>query len=58
MSQPLLLKQLSVSIVFAQAGSVKAAVDCCVLLGEWELAVKLAEEHRLPQIGGLLAKYA
>eukprot|EP00455_Lapot_gusevi_P052316 TRINITY_DN7948_c0_g1_i9.p1 TRINITY_DN7948_c0_g1~~TRINITY_DN7948_c0_g1_i9.p1 ORF type:complete len:468 (-),score=115.61 TRINITY_DN7948_c0_g1_i9:23-1399(-) len=43
---------------FLRAQNVKAAVDCCVLLNQWDQAVELAESHHLPQIEGLLAKYA
>jgi len=43
---------------FQKAGDVKAAIDTCVLLNQWEEAVKLAEEGGFAQIEGLLAKYA
>lgn len=43
---------------FLKAGDVKAAVDCCVLLNQWDQAVELAETHEFPQIEGLLGKYA
>lgn len=43
---------------FLRAGDTKAAVDACVLLNDWEAAVKLAAEHDFPQIVGLLDKYA
>ncbi|EQC32501.1 hypothetical protein SDRG_09827 [Saprolegnia diclina VS20] len=36
---------------------VKAAIDSCVLLNEWERAVALAETHNFPQIESVLAKY-
>lgn len=36
----------------------KAAVDCCVLLNQWDQAVGLAEAHTFPQIQTLLASYA
>jgi WD repeat-containing protein 35 len=29
---------------------VKAAIDCCVLLNQWDKAVQLAEEHDFPQV--------
>ncbi len=41
-----------------QGGDVKQAVDCCVLLNEWDQAVTLAEQQNFPQIEGLLTKYA
>jgi hypothetical protein len=34
------------------------AIDCCVLLNQWDSAISLAEEHDFPQIDGLLTKYA
>ncbi len=43
---------------FLKSGNVKAAIDCCVLLNQWDSAVELAEAHNFPQIEGLLAKYA
>lgn len=43
---------------FLRGNDVKAAIDCCVLLNRWDQAVLLAEEHDLPQIEGLLSKYA
>ena len=43
---------------FLKFGDVKAAIDCCVLLNQWDEAVGLAQEHQFPQIEGLLAKYA
>jgi WD repeat-containing protein 35 len=43
---------------FLKAGSVKAAVDCCVLLNQWDRAVELAQEHDFPQIESLLSEYA
>jgi WD repeat-containing protein 35 len=41
-----------------KAGNVKAAVDCCVLLNQWDRAVQLAQEHNFPQIESLLSEYA
>ena len=43
---------------FTKGGDVKRAVDCCVLLNQWDQGVALAEAHNLPQINALLAKYA
>lgn len=43
---------------YLKAGEVRAAIDCCVLLHQWDTAVRLAEEHNFPQIEGLLAKAA
>lgn len=39
-------------------GDLKRAVDVCVLLNYWDLAVELAESHNFVQIEGLLSKYA
>uniref|UniRef100_A0A061SDB5 Wd repeat-containing protein 35 isoform x2 n=1 Tax=Tetraselmis sp. GSL018 TaxID=582737 RepID=A0A061SDB5_9CHLO len=45
-------------LAFTKGGDVKRAVDCCVLLNQWDQGVALAERHNFPQISGLLAKYA
>ena len=33
-----------------QAGDTKKAIDCCVLLNQWDQAVTLAQQHNFPQI--------
>ena len=43
---------------FLKAGDTKKAIDCCVLLNQWDQAVTLAQQHNFPQIEGLLSKYA
>jgi WD repeat-containing protein 35 len=43
---------------FLKSGDIKAAVDCCVVLNQWDSAVELAEAHNFPQIDMLLSKYA
>jgi WD repeat-containing protein 35 len=43
---------------YLKAGDVKGAVDCSVMLNQWDRAIELAEKHKLPQIEGLLSKYA
>jgi len=43
---------------YVKFGDVKKAIDCCVLLNEWNLAVELAEQHNFLQIEQLLQKYA
>mmetsp|Transcript_25379 Transcript_25379/g.58463 ORF Transcript_25379/g.58463 Transcript_25379/m.58463 type:complete len:1193 (+) Transcript_25379:116-3694(+) len=43
---------------FLRGNDVKAAIDCCVLLNNWDTAVTLAEQHDFPQIESLLTKYA
>ncbi len=43
---------------YTKLGDHKAAIDCCVLLNQWDLAVSLAEEYKFGQIQGLLTKYA
>jgi WD repeat-containing protein 35 len=45
-------------IAFLKAGDAKAAIDCCVLLNQWDQAVELAEQHSHTQIEGLLTRYA
>lgn len=43
---------------FVKFGDVKRAIDCCVLLNQWHLAVELAEANGLVQIEPLLQRYA
>merc|ERR1712187_164177 len=43
---------------YMKLGDVKSAVECCVLLNEWDLAIDLAKRERFPQIEELLSKYA
>eukprot|EP00746_Dinoflagellata_sp_MGD_P003051 gnl/MRDRNA2_/MRDRNA2_105954_c0_seq1.p1 gnl/MRDRNA2_/MRDRNA2_105954_c0~~gnl/MRDRNA2_/MRDRNA2_105954_c0_seq1.p1 ORF type:complete len:1217 (-),score=242.16 gnl/MRDRNA2_/MRDRNA2_105954_c0_seq1:227-3877(-) len=43
---------------YMRGGDVKAAIDVCVLLNQWDLAVNLAQQQNFQQIEGLLAKYA
>ncbi|KAJ3028245.1 UNVERIFIED_CONTAM: WD repeat-containing protein 35 [Siphonaria sp. JEL0065] len=43
---------------YIKAGDVKLAIDTCVQLNKWNLAVELAEAHRFQGIEALLAKYA
>merc|ERR1740117_1782570 len=43
---------------FVRVGDVKKAVDTCVLLNQWDLAVNLAQQKNFQQIEGVLAKYA
>jgi len=51
------LCQAAVS-AFVKFGDVKKAIDCCVLLNQWNLAVELAEQNNFVQIEQLLARYA
>lgn len=43
---------------YLKANQVKKAVDCCILLNQWDKAVELAEKHNFFQIGNLLNRYA
>ena len=43
---------------YQKAGNVKKALDCCVLLNQWNLAVEIAEKNGFVQIEGLLSMYA
>ena len=43
---------------FTRQGDVKRAIDCCVLLNQWHLAVELAEQKNFVQIEQLLARMA
>jgi len=46
------------SQAYLRAGDVKGAMDCCVALNQWDRAIDLAEKHKMPQIEGLLSRYA
>jgi WD repeat-containing protein 35 len=35
---------------FVKFGDVKRAIDCCVLLNQWNQAVELAEQNNFVQI--------
>eukprot|EP00727_Mastigamoeba_balamuthi_P004271 m51a1_g13841 hypothetical protein (1211) ;mRNA; r:520608-525261 len=43
---------------FLKANDLKAAVDCCIHLNDWDRGIDLAEHHNVPQIESLLAQYA
>lgn len=43
---------------YLKMGDVKRAIDCCVLLNQWNQAVELAEQHNFLQIEQLLQRYA
>eukprot|EP00794_Sanderia_malayensis_P012081 gene12081-13325_t len=43
---------------FVKSSKVKEAIDCCVLLNQWDLAIDLAKQHNVKEIDSLLAKYA
>ena len=43
---------------YLRDGDVKAAIDSCVVLNQWDKAVELAERHNFQQIEALLGKYA
>ncbi|KAJ3081113.1 WD repeat-containing protein 35, partial [Rhizoclosmatium hyalinum] len=43
---------------YIKAGDVKSAIDTCVQLNRWNMAVDLAEAHRFQGIESLLATYA
>ena len=43
---------------YVRGGDVKKAIDCCVLLNQWNQAVELAEQHNFLQIEQLLQRYA
>lgn len=48
----------SAAKAFLKFGDVKKAIDCCVLLNQWNTAVELAEQHNFVQIEQLLQRYA
>jgi len=43
---------------YLKMGDVNRAIDCCVLLNQWNQAVELAEQHNFLQIEQLLQRYA
>ena len=43
---------------YIKFGDIKRAIDCCVLLNQWNQAVELAEQNNFLQIEALLQKYA
>ncbi|KAH9492608.1 WD repeat-containing protein 35 [Bulinus truncatus] len=43
---------------FTKCNRVKAAIDCCVHLNQWNTAIELAKAHNVREIDMLLAKYA
>ncbi|KAK3238460.1 WD repeat-containing protein 35 [Cymbomonas tetramitiformis] len=45
-------------IAFQKGADIKAAIDCCVLLNQWDQAVELAEKNDFGQIEAVLSKYA
>jgi WD repeat-containing protein 35 len=44
--------------VFVKAQNVKAAVDVCVKLNQWDEGIRLAKQHNLAYVDQLLAKQA
>lgn len=43
---------------YLKAGNVRGAIDCCVLLNQWNQAIELAEKNNFVQIEALLSRYA
>ncbi|EDO46375.1 predicted protein [Nematostella vectensis] len=43
---------------YSKTNKIKEAIDCCVQLNEWDLAIQLAKAHDVKEIDKLLAKYA
>ncbi|CAG5134548.1 unnamed protein product, partial [Candidula unifasciata] len=43
---------------YTKCNRVKAAIDCCVHLNQWNTAIELAKTHNVQEIDMLLAKYA
>lgn len=42
---------------YIRAGKSKPAIDCCILLNQWDRAIEIAEQFGFQQIEGLLVKY-
>lgn len=45
-------------LAYIKCNKVKAAIDCCVALNQWNMAINLAQKHNIKEIDTLLAKYA
>jgi WD repeat-containing protein 35 len=43
---------------FIRSGHVRSAVDACVYLNHWDLAIQLAKRFQLKEISHLLSQYA
>ena len=43
---------------YLKGGNVRSAIDCCVLLNQWNQAIELAEKNNFVQIEALLSRYA
>ncbi|XP_076333007.1 intraflagellar transport protein Oseg4 isoform X2 [Tachypleus tridentatus] len=43
---------------YTKANKIKAAIECCVALSQWNTAIYLAQKHNVQEIDGLLSKYA
>ncbi|CAG2104311.1 unnamed protein product [Medioppia subpectinata] len=43
---------------YRRGRKIDLAIDCCVHMSEWKLAIDLAHEYDVPDIDGLLSKYA
>ena len=50
------VKQISI-FVENKEGRIKKAIDTCVLMNKWNLAVELAENNNFFQIEGLVNKF-
>ncbi|XP_047144990.1 WD repeat-containing protein 35 isoform X1 [Hydra vulgaris] len=45
-------------MAYMKCNQINLAIETCVILNQWDLAVKLAKEHKHNEISGLLSKYA
>ncbi|KAJ3057254.1 WD repeat-containing protein 35 [Rhizophlyctis rosea] len=43
---------------YAACGEMKEAIEACVHLNQWNMAVELAQKHKIREIGDLLSQYA
>jgi WD repeat-containing protein 35 len=43
---------------YLKARKVELAINCCVTMSEWKIAIDLAHEYDVPNIDSLLSKYA
>jgi len=51
-------KNITCTFPTLQCNHIKAAIDCCVNLNQWNMAIDLAKTHNVREIDSLLAKYA
>ncbi|TPX47173.1 hypothetical protein SeMB42_g03432 [Synchytrium endobioticum] len=46
------------SAAYLRMGDIKAAVDTCIYLNQWNIAIDIAEKHRIKEVNTLLYRHA